>query len=175
LGRQEADQRRHEQAGVELPRPVVLSERLAFGVVSTLTHLVVDVLAQPTPALGGPLEVQPLHRLDGSVHGHPGHDLGVGEVPAGSSDLPDAFVWLVPGRLQEVEQAPLELPRRGAGLDADPPSLVHGVHDLAVHIELELAAGRVANANRLGARITGEPLQLLLRQATLAGRPVHDL
>ena len=49
------------------------------------------------------------------------------------------------------------------------------VHDLAVHVELELAAGGVADADRRRTLVAGEPRHLVLVEAPLAADAVHDL
>ena len=96
-GGQEADQRDHEDAGVEQVAVVVLGEGADLLVESLVAHLVEDLLAQGAPLVEGALELGPLlERAHGPVHGHPGHDLGVGEVPAGPAHLPDAVVGFAP-------------------------------------------------------------------------------
>ena len=103
-GRQEADQRDHQQAGIEAIRPVVLRERALGGVEPLVTHLVMDLLADLAPPLHRSVGSEVLDRSDRPVERHPGHDLGVGEVPAGTPDLPDPVVRLPPPGLQEREQ-----------------------------------------------------------------------
>ena len=53
--------------------------------------------------------------------------------------------------------------------------LVEGVHDLAVDVDLELLARCIADAHGRRSLVTGQPRQLELRQAPLAGDAVHDL
>ena len=91
----------------------------------------------------GPLHVSAM--LDGAVEGDPGHDLGVGEVPARTAHLPDAVVGLLPDllevlhhRRQQIAAAarghrPVCMPRR-AGLHRG----AAGVEHLAEDVELEL-------------------------------------
>ena len=53
--------------------------------------------------------------------------------------------------------------------------LVEGGHHLAVHVELELAGRRVADAHRARRLVAGKPTDLELVQPAFATRPVHDL
>ena len=69
-------------------------------------------------------------------------------MPARAPDFPQAFVRLVPTRLEVLEEVPLQSPRELVILDADTPGLVQRVHHLAVHVELELADRRIADADR---------------------------
>ena len=52
---------------------------------------------------------------------------------------------------------------------------MHGVGDLAVHVELELRRGRVPDPDGLRALVPGKPSDLVLGEAPLARGPVHDL
>ena len=49
------------------------------------------------------------------------------------------------------------------------------VEHLAVHVELELPARRVADADRGRALVPGKPVELHLREPPLAAHAVHDL
>ena len=52
---------------------------------------------------------------------------------------------------------------------------MQGVHDLAENIELELAVGRVSDADRFRVLITRQPIQLPFPEHVLAPEPIHDL
>jgi hypothetical protein len=118
---------------------------------------------------------QQLDRLDRPIHRHPGHHLGVGEVPPRATDLPDALVRVAPAGLQESQQSLLQVPDRLVVLQAGAPAQVQGVHHLAVDVELELVDGAVADPHRPGLLIAGQPVQLLLGDPPLAGHAVQDL
>ncbi len=81
----------------------------------------------------------------------------------------------VPGLLEVVEHAELDPPRLRVEPDAAHARLVERVEHLAVDVELELLARRVADPHRARALVAGEPRQLVLRQPPLAGDAVHDL
>ena len=49
------------------------------------------------------------------------------------------------------------------------------IHHLAVDVELELAGGGIPDPDGPGALVPGQPVEDQLRQAPLAGEPVHDL
>ena len=78
--------------------------------------------------------------------------------------------------LEVVEQRALDgaTPAGRSGSRAD-ARLVERVDHLAVDVELELLARRVADADRRGALVAGEPRELELGEAPLAGDAVHDL
>src|ERR1700738_5388027 len=97
------------------------------------------------------------------------------ELLARSADLPDALVGLLPDRLQAIDQRPLQLPGFLLRPEADPAREVHRVHHLAVDVELQLARGGVADADRPRALVARQPIQLQLRQAALARQPIEDL
>ena len=74
-----------------------------------------------------------------------------------------------------IEQAELDLPALRIDRQAVLARLVEAVEHLAVDVELELAACRVAHPHGLRALVAVEPRQLELAQAPLAGDAVHDL
>ena len=55
------------------------------------------------------------------------------------------------------------------------PHEVQRAECLAVDVELELAAGRVADVDRSRSLVSREPAELVLGEASLAVQPVHDL
>ncbi len=157
---------------------------LAFGVVAVGQDVGTDRVAQrraiwatgrDRSVLGDP--------ADRTVDRHPGHHLGVHEMPPRPANFPDALVGLRPARLEEVHQ--LALQRPGDVVDriarapdpaccelaADLARHVQGVHHLAVDVELELVDGRVADPYRSRALVAAEPGDLPLGQPALARRP----
>ena len=108
VGGQEADERDHQQAGVESLRAVGLHEGVALGVEAAARRPRAWISSRiARQRVDGPVEPEPLDRLDRAVERDPGHHLRVGEVPARAAHLPDALVGLVPGRLEELEQRAL--------------------------------------------------------------------
>ena len=175
VGRQEADERDHEQARVEPLGAVEADEGVELGVEPLAKHLLVDLGADLAPAVGRAAAAEPLDRLHAPVEGDPGHHLGVREVPSRAADLPDAVVRLLPCVFQVAEHTTLERPRLLRHLELVDASLVEDVHDLAVDVELELLDGGVADADRLRSLVARKPRKLELRQPPLAGDAVHDL
>src|SRR4029077_7877626 len=112
------------------------------------------------PTLNWPVHMKVLYCLDRPVQGDPGHDLGVGEVPARTAYLPDALVRALPRRLDEGDQGLFEAPPRILRLQAKAASLVHDVEHLAIDVELELAGGGIADPHRAGAVVAGQALAL---------------
>ena len=89
--------------------------------------------------------------------------------------LPDALVRLLPGVLEEAEQASLERPRLLRHLQLVHAPLVHRVHDLAEDVELELLGRGVANAHRLRALVARQVVERELGQSPFSRHAVHDL
>src|SRR6185436_17671740 len=107
--------------------------------------------------------------------GDPRHHLRVGEVPGLAANLPHARVGLFPARLEESKQRALERPRLAVAVHVGLSRLVHRVEELAVHVELELVHGRVADADRLRALVAAEPGDLYLPEPSFARGTVQDL
>ena len=114
VGGQEADQRDHA-AGWRRARvdAVGLREGVALGV-EALARRPRRGSRRAAPASGRPGRRSPNRStaLTARSSGHPGHHLGVGEVPPRAADLPDALVGLAPRRLEELEQRLLQVPGR---------------------------------------------------------------
>src|SRR5512133_4267747 len=99
----------------------------------------------------------------------------MGEVASGPAHLPDPFVRLFPRVLKEAEYPALQRPRLWQRLEVVHATLVHGVEHLAVDVELELLACRVAGAHRRRLLIARQPAERDLSQAALTRDAVHDL
>jgi hypothetical protein len=100
--RQEADERKHQQTGIRLLRPVILNERIDGWIETLAADILMDLRSEATPFGGIPLEPELFDTLDGSVHGDPRHDFRVGELPSGTADFPNALVGFVPIAFKEV-------------------------------------------------------------------------
>ena len=81
-------------------------------------------------------------------------------MAARPANFPDAFIRLLPVRLQEVEQSDLYSPGCRLRFQASGSRQVQRVHDFAVDIELELLRCRVAHSHRNRAAIAGQPADL---------------
>ncbi len=91
-------------------------------------------------------------------------------------DLPDAFVGLGPHVLDVLDEDAGQVPHVVGQLVAEAVARVQEhVHDLAVHIELELLARGVADAHRRRILVAGQPVELHLLQSSFAADAVHDL
>ena len=152
---QEPDQGDQQEAGVQLIRPVVLRERTHIAVVALGRYLFVDLLPQGPPGLHWPFVTEFIDHAHGPVHRHPGHDLGVGELPPRTAHLPDTFVGLAPRRLDELHQLQLETPGRLVAAHTQTGGLIERGHDLAVHVELVLVCRRVPNPHGSGILVSG--------------------
>ena len=106
--------------------------------------------------------------LDRPIERHPGHHFGMGEVPARTAHFPDAFVRLVPVRLQKLDNLALDPPVVFAEPQPGAARDVEGIRDLAKDIQLELCVRGVADPHvRLDAPDAGQP--------SLAGNPVDHV
>ena len=144
-----------------------MPERLDAGVKAALADLLVDALAQGAQVRQEALSVRTtftelFDEAHHTIDRHPGHDLGVSEVAATAAHLPDALVGVLPDLAQVLDEGP---PRARHVFPAHHPhlaGLVNAGRHLAIDIELKLIGGRVADADRLGALIAGQPGELEL-------------
>jgi len=92
-------------------------------------------------------------QADRPVEGHPAHHSREDELLPASAHLPDALVRPVPVRGEPVHQPhevrPGVVPHGRAILVVQ----VHGVHQLAVDVEVEVVEGSVADADRPGSHV----------------------
>ena len=99
----------------------------------------------------------------------------MGEMPRVAPHLPEPVIGLGPFPLQVLQKQLLQVPDGLLVVHPHPPGHIDRVHQLPVDVDLDLLVSGVASANRPGAFVTGEPVQLQFGHATLAGHPVHDL
>ena len=96
-------------------------------------------------------------------------------MAARPANFPDAFIRLLPVRLQELEQGDLYSPGCRLRFQAGGSRQMQRVHDFAVDIELELLRCRVAHAHRSRAAIAGQPAHLVFIETPLARDAVEYL
>jgi len=53
--------------------------------------------------------------------------------------------------------------------------MMQRVHEFAIHVELKLGVGSIADANGAGFTVAGKPGNLPFGQAPFARDPIHDL
>ena len=115
-GRQEADHRNHQQAGIQR-RPIHRIGRSVLPriepVAGTPGHGCGRAPRANAPA--APSRPNLLRRADRAVERHPRHHLGMGEMPPAAAHLPDAVIGLVPNGFQMLDQRDLERPARRLG------------------------------------------------------------
>jgi hypothetical protein len=107
-----------------------------------------DRVAELLPSIDRSGQAVGARPADHSVGGHPGHDLGVGEIPARPAHFPKPVIGVLPMALEVGQQCHLEFP--GALLCADRglPGQVQHIEDLTPYVELQLVGGGVAGAHR---------------------------
>ena len=89
-------------------------------------------------------------------------------MAATASHFPDPFVRLLPDLLKMLDQLLLQRPPRPDGSKAECSSLVDGVNQLAVDVELKLSGSRVSNAHRRSTAIAGQPRHLPFDELSFA-------
>ena len=85
------------------------------------------------------------------------------KVPPGTTNFPDAVVRFEPDLFEMCDQGPLQVPGSFELLHAAAARLVKRIEDLAIHIELELLRGGIADAERAGTFIAGQLRQFKFR------------
>src|SRR5205823_5676491 len=134
-----------------------------------------DLVTRPLPATGRRPAQGLVGQLQAAVDRHPAHGLRVHEVAALAPHLPDPGVGLLPslggGVDQAEEEAPVVVVRRAASLVPAPRQL----QEIAVHVQLELFGGGVADAYGRRPSVALEMIELELGQTALAADAEHDL
>ena len=175
IGGDEPDDRHHEVGGVERVTTERLRER-AGCLVPALGH---DRIGDFVPAHFPPVDagagVETVGQRDGTVQRNPAHELAVQEVAARAPDLPDAVVLFLPPFRGEVGQVSEEPARDVVDAVQLLRQSMDRVEQLAVHVELSLVPGAVADPYRRAALPAGEVGELALAQVVFAPDAVHDL
>ena len=142
VGRQEADQRDHQQAGVELLRAVGLDEGARARRRSPRGRPRAWISSRSARQRStGPSRPNCSTALTARSKRHPGHHLRVGEVPPRPAHLPDALVRLAPVSTRGSPSSACSRSQpASSGCQADVAGQVQGVEHLAVDVELELVA-----------------------------------
>src|SRR5262249_58194235 len=120
VGRQKADQRQEQKAGVEVFRPIGLDEAPELLIEAATAHVGVNCGGELTPASDRPFEAELLRALDRTIEGDPCHDLGLGELLAPAARFPYAIIRLGPDALEVGQKRLLQRPARLA--PCEPPS-----------------------------------------------------
>src|SRR5215472_2460442 len=97
------------------------------------------------------------------------------KVPAIAANLPNTVIRILPNLREMIEQPQLHGPTGFVGGKTAAPSLMCGVNDFAVDIELQLKVGPVSDAHRPGAFIAREPARLQFDDLPLAGQPIQNM
>ena len=96
-------------------------------------------------------------------------------MPLRPAHFPQPVVRVAPVLFQKIQQRALQRPGVPAGGQARGEAEMQRVDDLAIHVELALVDGGVADPDRGRALVAGQPGGLPLGQAALTGHAVHDL
>src|SRR5262249_32813108 len=153
--RQEADDGHQQQTRIELAASEALRKGVAVAVESKLANRRVDVVANLSPTFQRCIQFETLGITYRAIQSNPCHDLGKGKVATTASHFPNSIVRLLPDLFQMLDQRPLLWPGRLDGSKSILSCMIDGVHEFAVHVELELNGSRVANAHRRGTLVAG--------------------
>ena len=172
--RDESDDGHHEARSVERVVAERLGERADLFVPASSHDRIGDLVSLRAPSIDTVASVESIRQRDRSVQRDPAHELAVQEVAGLASDLPDALVLVLPPRGGDVSQGGEETP----GDRPEHVDLVRkpvgGIEQLAVHVELTLGPGAVADAHGCAVPPTGQVRELVLGQIALAADPEHD-
>ena len=83
-----------------------------------------------------------------SIERNPRHDFRKGEMAGVAARFPNPLVHLGPDFFQMLEHAQLKRPAGFAWRQSPLPRMMQCVHEFAIHIELKLGMGGVADAHR---------------------------
>src|SRR5215212_11182690 len=164
-----------EERGVEGVRAIVLDEAFLRRVPALLHDLLVD----PVP-LGDPTSVtrgQPSLTRDAPrpLQGDPAHDLGGNELPPAAPDLPDPLVRFLPVFAEPAEYPAKVLPEVVIERCSVLVVKVRRVEDGPVEVELYLSERGIAEPHGAGVQVTGEVVEVSLREVLTAIDAVERL
>jgi hypothetical protein len=110
-----------------------------------------------------------------AIEGDPAHEAGEEEFLALTADFPDAFVGELPVFTDPIEDLGDANP--GVVGDGAPVFVVEidSIEQFAIDIELELAPGGVADADRFGPAVTFEVIERDFIEIMMTVETVHDL
>src|SRR5262249_53978497 len=128
-----------------------------------------------SPTFQRRLQFETLRITHRAIQSNPCHDLRQGKVAATASHLPNSIVRLLPDLFQMLDQGLLQRPGRLDGSKSVLSRLEDGVHEFAVHVELQLTGGGVADAHGRGTLVAREPRHLPFSELSFAGEAVHNL
>src|SRR3954454_8057241 len=94
--RKKAYQGQQQQTRIQILAAVILHERIQLVAETEPADLFVYVISKTNPAFEGAILSELLNGSYCPVYSHPGHHLGVHEMPAWSPDLPDPVIRLRP-------------------------------------------------------------------------------
>src|SRR5262249_37873219 len=110
-----------------------------------------------------------------AVQCDPGHDFRVREMPPRAANFPDALVWTPPGLFNKTHQRLFHAPTVLVVFQSVLAGLVKSVEYFAVHVELKLLEGGIADPHGPGVLVAGEPVEFDLGQPSFAAEAVHDV
>ena len=147
VGDRKLHERHQQRGGIECGRTRVLDETGARRVPEALVDVAVDGVTRLVPAGEGSRKRPSIREADGPVDRHPAHHPRVEELPAPTSDFPDALVRFSPVRAHPVDQPDQVHPRVVPDRRSILVIQVDRVHQLAVDVELEMGVSGIADAH----------------------------
>ena len=155
--RKKADKRDLKERRIQLPRPVILNETAEFGIESVAADLRVKLVGDAPPAPRRSRIASSVRRHRRAIEGHPGHHLGMREVPPATAHFPNSLLGVTPDRLQVLEGDVAEIIGAFERRQAAARGLEQRVRDLTIYIELERCGRCIADAERARTIISWQP------------------
>jgi hypothetical protein len=152
---QKAHQRNHEQARVQLLRPVCLDKALATAAEAVRAHICMNPSSHISPLFDRRWQFMLFSSLDGSIHRHPGHDLRMSEMLPGAADFPDSLIRVCPDAGDVISELALDGLRSCGRSEAGEARMMQRIRHFSVNVELVLAGGGISYANRARRLVAG--------------------
>src|SRR6185437_4794939 len=174
--REEAQQRDHQETGIEMLGTIILHKRIQAAVKALPAYFIVDGVPKRRPSRNVPGQPTLFSGSDRAIYGDPCHDFGVNEMPPRAAHFPNAVVSLLPSCFEEFQQPvghilDFTLRRFQSCLAA----LEESVGNLAKNIQLNLTVSSVAGANWHGIRVARKPGQFEFREPPFAVKTVENV
>src|SRR5260370_32496264 len=116
----------------------------------------------------GAFQSEFLNASNGPIECHPGHHLGMSEMPHWAPDFPDAVIGLAPDLFEAFQQIDLKIEMSQPVILLEAAGVVQNVAEFPKNVQLQLLDGGIAHAYRRSPAVAGEPRHFPFQQMALA-------
>src|SRR5690606_14099772 len=122
-----------------------------------------NFIPYPAPALQRRILLADIDEIDAALDSGPAEGLGVDEVARIVAYLPNALVGLLPAVTDQVDHLDQGIPVFRIGFLPILVAYPGQLHELAVHVQLQLTRRKIADPDRLRSTVAFQPVQFDFR------------